>query len=54
MKEDLLLLQSGISWIAVEKIIAGMVQALMAGLVVIPAASFVCELGHPTSTFAHP
>jgi ABC-2 type transport system permease protein len=36
--EDRLLAPMEISWLAVEKIIAGMVQALVAGLVVIPAA----------------
>jgi len=35
--EDRLLSPIHISWIAVEKIIAGMLQAIMAGLVVIPA-----------------
>jgi ABC-2 type transport system permease protein len=36
--EDRLLAPMDISWLAVEKIIAGMIQALVAGLVVIPAA----------------
>jgi ABC-2 type transport system permease protein len=35
--EDRLLSPIHISWIAIEKIVAGMLQALMAGLVVIPA-----------------
>ncbi len=35
--EDRLLAPIGIGWIAVEKVVAGMVQALIAGLVVIPA-----------------
>ena len=36
--EDRLLAPIEIGWLAVEKIIAGMIQALVAGLVVIPAA----------------
>jgi ABC-2 type transport system permease protein len=36
--EDRLLAPMAIGWLAVEKIAAGMVQALVAGLVVIPAA----------------
>lgn len=36
--EDRLLAPIETSWLAVEKIVAGMVQALVAGLVVIPAA----------------
>jgi ABC-2 type transport system permease protein len=36
--EDRLLAPMDIGWLAVEKIVAGMVQALVAGLVVIPAA----------------
>jgi ABC-2 type transport system permease protein len=36
--EDRLLAPMEISWLAVEKIVAGMIQALVAGLVVIPAA----------------
>jgi ABC-2 type transport system permease protein len=36
--EDRLLAPIGIGWVAVEKITAGMLQALVAGLVVIPAA----------------
>jgi ABC-2 type transport system permease protein len=36
--EDRLLAPMQISWLAVEKVIAGMVQALIAGLVVIPLA----------------
>jgi ABC-2 type transport system permease protein len=36
--EDRLLAPMEIGWLAVEKIVAGMVQALVAGLVVIPAA----------------
>jgi ABC-2 type transport system permease protein len=36
--EDRLLAPIEIGWLAVEKIVAGMIQALVAGLVVIPAA----------------
>ena len=36
--EDRLLAPMEIGWVAVEKILAGMIQALVAGLVVIPAA----------------
>jgi ABC-2 type transport system permease protein len=36
--EDRLLAPMAIGWLAVEKIVAGMIQALVAGLVVIPAA----------------
>jgi ABC-2 type transport system permease protein len=36
--EDRLLAPMDIGWLAVEKIVAGMIQALVAGLVVIPAA----------------
>jgi ABC-2 type transport system permease protein len=36
--EDRLLAPIEISWLAVQKIVAGMIQALVAGLVVIPAA----------------
>jgi ABC-2 type transport system permease protein len=35
--EDRLLAPISITWVAVEKVVAGMVQALLAGLVVIPA-----------------
>ena len=35
--EDRLLAPIEIGWLAVEKIVAGMIQALVAGLVVIPA-----------------
>ena len=35
--EDRLLAPIDVSWLAVEKIVAGMIQALVAGLVVIPA-----------------
>jgi ABC-2 type transport system permease protein len=36
--EDLLLAPIAIEWIAVEKVLAGMIQALVAGLVVLPCA----------------
>lgn len=36
--EDRLLAPMEISWVAVEKVVAGMLQALVAGLMVIPAA----------------
>jgi ABC-2 type transport system permease protein len=36
--EDRLLAPMGTQWLAVEKIVAGMIQALVSGLVVIPAA----------------
>ena len=39
--EDRLLAPIDISWIAIEKVIAGMIQALLAGLVVIPLAWLV-------------
>jgi ABC-2 type transport system permease protein len=42
--EDRLLAPIDIRWIAVEKVVAGMIQALVAGLVVIPLAWLV--LGH--------
>src|SRR3984885_3912255 len=36
--EDRLLAPIDISWVAIEKVVAGAIQALIAGLVVIPAA----------------
>src|SRR5919206_3235069 len=36
--EDRLLAPIDLSWIAIEKVIAGMIQALIAGLVVLPLA----------------
>jgi ABC-2 type transport system permease protein len=39
--EDRLLAPMEIEWLAVEKVVAGMIQALVAGLVVIPAAWLV-------------
>ena len=43
--EDRLLAPIDISWIAVEKIVAGMIQALLAGLVVLPLAWIVLRPG---------
>lgn len=39
--EDRLLAPMNIEWLAIEKVVAGMVQAIIAGLVVIPAGSLV-------------
>ncbi len=43
--EDRLLAPIGGAWIAIEKVIAGMLQALVAGLIVIPLAWLVLRLG---------
>ena len=43
--EDRLLAPIDIGWLAVEKVIAGMIQALIAGFVVIPTAWFVMGSG---------
>ncbi|HUK24868.1 MAG TPA: ABC transporter permease [Terriglobales bacterium] len=43
--EDRLLAPISISWIAIEKVIAGMIQAVVAGLVVIPLAWLVLRPG---------
>jgi ABC-2 type transport system permease protein len=43
--EDRLLAPIDISWIAIEKVLAGMLQALLAGLVVIPLAWLVLRPG---------
>jgi ABC-2 type transport system permease protein len=43
--EDRLLAPIDISWIAIEKVIAGMIQALIAGLVVLPLAWIVLRPG---------
>jgi len=43
--EDRLLAPINISWIAIEKVIAGMIQAVVAGLVVIPMAWIVLHPG---------
>ena len=51
--EDRLLAPMDTSWLAVEKIVAGMIQALISGLVVIPAAWLVMGSGVNLS-FHHP
>src|SRR6202161_3333784 len=43
--EDRLLAPISVGWIAIEKVIAGMLQALVAGLVVIPLAWLVLRPG---------
>jgi ABC-2 type transport system permease protein len=43
--EDRLLAPIEIGWLAVEKIVAGMIQAMVAGLVVIPAAWLIMGSG---------
>jgi ABC-2 type transport system permease protein len=43
--EDRLLAPIDISWIAIEKVVAGMIQALLAGLVVLPLAWIVLRPG---------
>jgi ABC-2 type transport system permease protein len=43
--EDRLLAPISISWIAVEKVVAGLIQALVAGLVVIPLAWLILRPG---------
>ena len=51
--EDRLLAPIEIGWLAVEKVIAGVIQAMVAGLVVIPAAWLIMgpgvnlDFGHP-------
>jgi ABC-2 type transport system permease protein len=51
--EDRLLAPIEIEWVAVEKVLSGMIQALLAGLVVLPAAwlmvgrGVALQLGHP-------
>jgi len=51
--EDRLLAPIEIEWVAVEKIAGGMIQALVAGLVVLPAAWLT--MGHVVEiVFAHP
>ncbi len=51
--EDRLLAPIENHWLAVEKVVAGMIQALVAGLVVIPAAWLTMGSGVNLS-FAHP
>jgi ABC-2 type transport system permease protein len=43
--EDRLLAPIDISWIAIEKVVAGMLQAIVAGLAVLPMAWFVLRPG---------
>ncbi len=43
--EDRLLAPISVSWIAIEKVIAGMLQAIVAGLIVIPMAWLVLRPG---------
>ena len=50
--EDRLLAPINIAWIAIEKVIAGMIQALVAGLVVIPLAWIVLRPGVQISIHA--
>jgi len=51
--EDRLLAPIEIEWVAVEKIVGGMIQALVAGLVVLPAAWLTLGKGVEI-VFAHP
>jgi len=51
--EDRLLAPIESGWVAVEKIVAGMIQALVAGLVVIPVAWLVMGTGAQID-FSHP
>ena len=51
--EDRLLAPMATSWLAIEKIVAGMIQALIAGLVVIPTAWLVLGSG-VTMDFSQP
>ena len=51
--EDRLLAPMATSWLAVEKIVAGIIQALVAGLVVIPTAWLVLGSG-VTMDFSQP
>ncbi len=48
--EDRLLAPISVGWIAIEKVVAGMLQALVAGLVVIPLAWLVLRPGVEIST----
>src|ERR1700741_307751 len=43
--EDRLLAPIDISWVAIEKVLAGAIQALIAGLVVVPAAWLILRPG---------
>jgi ABC-2 type transport system permease protein len=50
--EDRLLAPINIYWIAIEKVIAGMIQAIIAGLIVIPLAWLVLRPGVDVSVHA--
>jgi ABC-2 type transport system permease protein len=50
--EDRLLAPIDISWIAIEKVVAGMIQAIVAGLVVLPLAWLVLGRGLDISIHA--
>jgi len=50
--EDRLLAPIDISWIAIEKVVAGMIQAVVAGLVVLPLAWLVLRPGVDVSIHA--
>ena len=50
--EDRLLAPMHINWVAIEKVFAGMVQALAAGMVVLPSAWLI--LGRLDFSFDHP
>jgi len=56
--EDRLLAPMNIGWLAVEKVVAGMIQALIAGSVVFPAAwllmgsGLALNMGHPVTFVA--
>ena len=57
--EDRLLAPIDISWVAVEKVVAGLIQALVAGLVVIPMAWIILRPGlelrlqNPAALYLH-
>lgn len=51
--EDRLLAPMEIEWVAIEKIVAGMIQALVAGLIVIPLASLIMG-ADPRALLARP
>src|ERR1700722_791939 len=50
--EDRLLAPMDISWLAIEKVLAGAIQALIAGLVVIPAAWLILQYRQGCFAFA--
>jgi ABC-2 type transport system permease protein len=50
--EDRLLAPINISWIAIEKVVAGMIQAVVAGLIVLPLAWIVLRPGVDISIHA--